>query len=198
MTSTPPPLSPMRPRVPPTPLHGARYDHPLEHRTPRRTKRTQVGFDSPKQSTRDRCTTPPPTVQRSAVRHSPRFTARIETESITKTNATIAKIEHAITGLITPAKTPSKKNKQVELDGSTARVLFPSSSRSRTGGFSIASEKPDFIPIYTDSNARIPQTIQNDEDPFASTTIGLRRSKRRKVVVEQEEMPTDKGMWCTL
>jgi len=115
-----------------------------------------------------------------------------------KETTTTAKIEHVTTGLPTPSKTPSKKNKQVAFDASTARVLFPSSSRSRTSGFSIAGENPDFIPIYTDSNARIPKTAQDNEDPFASTTPGLRRSKRRKVLVEEEDLPTEKGMWTTL
>ena len=100
-------------------------------------------------------------------------------------------------GLPTPAKTPSRKRKHLDLEEivGSARVLFPSSSKSkasssaslsctrrtlfkkssvrqRKGGMGLldllGDEQPssDSISIFTDSNARIPKRDDNPDNPF--------------------------------
>ncbi|CUS14821.1 unnamed protein product [Tuber aestivum] len=100
-------------------------------------------------------------------------------------------------GLPTPAKTPSRKRKHLDLEEivGSARVLFPSSSKSkdssstplscarrtllkkspprqRKGGMGsldlLGDERPalDSISIFTDSNARIPKHDDDPDNPF--------------------------------
>ncbi|KAG0131170.1 hypothetical protein HOY82DRAFT_485654 [Tuber indicum] len=102
-------------------------------------------------------------------------------------------------GLPTPAKTPSRKRKHLDLEeiAGSARVLFPSSSKSRAssstslsctrrtlfkkpssrqrnGGMGsldlLGDERPasDSISIFTDSNARIPKHDDDPDNPFIS------------------------------
>jgi len=99
-------------------------------------------------------------------------------------------------GLPTPAKTPSRKRKHLDLEEivGSARVLFPSSSKSKASSASLSctrrtlfkksspkqrkggmglldllgDERPvsDSISIFTDSNARIPKHDDDPDNPF--------------------------------
>ncbi|RPA92985.1 hypothetical protein L873DRAFT_118633 [Choiromyces venosus 120613-1] len=99
-------------------------------------------------------------------------------------------------GLPTPAKTPSRKRKHLDLGEivGSARVLFPSSSKSKASSSSLSCTRrtlfkkspprhrkggmgsldllgderptPESISIFTDSNARIPKHDDDPDNPF--------------------------------
>lgn len=109
-------------------------------------------------------------------------------------------------GLPTPAKTPSRKRKHIELEeiAGSARVLFApsgasssSATRSSSARRSLFNRTPrqgrsrldllgddpgasDSISIFTDSNARIPKLDVDPNNPFITRPGGEGTSSRRK------------------
>lgn len=109
--------------------------------------------------------------------------------------------------LNTPAKTPSRKRKDANLNG-TARLLFgdneglldPTPSRRnrgrRTDPFAIFGDEDvnveaNGIQIYTDSKERVPSLDEDESNPFlsknASKSAGKAKSKKKSTHDRQME-----------
>ncbi|KAF7714598.1 Uncharacterized protein PECH_008334 [Penicillium ucsense] len=210
MTTTPPPPSPSSLRTPSAPLHGAGYDQydpypprkstrlanqraakeleklpePAGSKTPskfwaKRVPKQYRTFDLETSSDSDEFIPgqqlEDPFLDRGSS-HDAFISPQRQSASALRPRA------EAPQGLLTPAKTPSKRKIQRNMS-SISRTLFPSSGRvtaKKPAPFSLESfetTSSEKIQIFTDSRDRVPVARPSADNPFASRLSDVSKTK---------------------
>lgn len=201
MATTPPP--PERVRTPPTPLHGPKYDT-WEPYSPRRSarslgKRAQNLTSPPRQQTRATATvtsTPrkrgltrqissqtlsPPSSPENSLRHLTIPQASSASHSNT-TDDTAVESGDGSHMFPTPKKTPKKQDSRILHFQALSHDLLPSPRKRRQR---ITLDSPSGSPpeaavtIFTDSQYRVPDMDQAEENPFVGPRHGNRTTTTR-------------------